>query len=306
MKKMNSFAGFPHCKDIFKLHADIAIIGIPYGSPYDKQQSPHSLMAPAAIRRESNRNAEDPHAWDFDLGDTLHNICGGRIVDCGDLPGSQREPERNTQIAEETIRQILKVNSLPVVLGGDDSIPIPVLHAYAGQEPFYVLQLDAHIDWRDEVNDVNDGFSSTMRRASEMSWVKGIVQVGMRGVGSARKTERQAALDYGAKLITSKQYHLDGPKYVLDQIPSASRCFITMDFDVLDPSIMPAVGAPTPGGLFYQETIDLIHAVSKRTQIIGVCLVELVPELDLNDLGAITAMRIVWNTLGAMCLNIEK
>ena len=57
------------------------------------------------------------------------------------------------------------------------------------EEPFFVLQLDAHIDWRDEVKGVRDGYSSTMRRASEMPWVKGIIQVGARGVGSARREE---------------------------------------------------------------------------------------------------------------------
>ena len=57
------------------------------------------------------------------------------------------------------------------------------------KEPFYILQLDAHIDWRNEVDGVREGYSSTMRRASEMPWVKGITQVGMRGVGSAREEE---------------------------------------------------------------------------------------------------------------------
>jgi agmatinase len=91
--------------------------------------------------------------------------------------------------------------------------------------------------------------------------------VGARGVGSARREECQAALDYGANLITAKAFHRkrDTTRVMELNIPKGSRCFLTIDFDVLDPSIMPAVGAPTPGGLFYQETIDLIHAVSQHT-----------------------------------------
>jgi len=66
---------------------------------------------------------------------------------------------------------------------------------------------------------------------------------------------------------------------------------------------MPAVGAPTPGGLDYQTTIDLIHALAARNTIVGVCLVEFVPPADLHNLGAITAMRIVWNILAVLARN---
>jgi agmatinase len=81
---------------------------------------------------------------------------------------------------------VLKAGALPVVLGGDDSIPIPVLAAFrTGRALLYILQLDAHIDWRDEVKGVGDGYSSTMRRASEMPWVKR-----HRAGGGARGGER--------------------------------------------------------------------------------------------------------------------
>ena len=300
MNKEKSFAGFPVCDEVGELDTSIALIGAPFGTPYDSTKPPHSQGAPMAIRRESNRYSEDPIAWDFDLDGKLVDICAGRVVDCGDLPGSQEDALKNRDQIQEAIRNILNAGAVPVVLGGDDSIPIPVLRAYEGREPFTVLQLDAHIDWRDSVDGVRDGYSSTMRRASELPWVNEIVQVGARGVGSARRIEHQAALDYGAKLITARQFHQEGIDSVLDHLPIGGRCFITVDLDVLDPSIMPAVGAPTPGGVYFQETIDLIHTVCTRTRVGGVCLVELVPELDVNHLGTITAMRVVWNLVGAL------
>ncbi len=197
-----TFAAFPSCSDLEKLNADIAIIGIPYGTPYDASKPPDSLNAPSAVRRESVRYPDDSLAWDFDLGGTLLGSSGTFVVDCGDLPGSQLDPQGNRQAATSAIRKILKAGSIPLVFGGDDSVPIPVLLAYENEEPFYVLQLDAHIDWRNQINGVREGYSSTMRRASEMPWVKGITQAGMRGVGSARNEEYQAALDYGAHLVT--------------------------------------------------------------------------------------------------------
>ncbi len=77
-------------------------------------------------------------------------------------------------------------DAVPIVLGGDDSIPIPVLAAYEGRGPITVLQVDAHLDFRDEVAGVRNGYSSPMRRASEMEHVDDLFQVGLRGVGSAR------------------------------------------------------------------------------------------------------------------------
>ena len=303
MEKIITFAGFPACASLDHLDADIALIGIPYATPYDPDKPPNSGNAPRAIRHESNRYADDPIAWDFDLNGTLMAGSQKTVVDFGDLPGSQNNPAGNRERIQVAIDTILAKSTIPVILGGDDSVPIPVMRAYAGNEPFHVLQLDAHIDWRDEVNGIGDGYSSTMRRASELDCVSSIVQGGMRGVGSARAQEYQAALDYGAHIIHSRTIMREGIDTILQHLPAGGRCFLTIDFDVLDPSIMPAVGAPTPGGLDYHTTIEIIHAVASHTTIIGASLVELVPEADLYDLAAITAMRIVWNLISALVRN---
>jgi agmatinase len=300
MEKEKTFAGFPSCVDLTQLQADIALIGIPYGTPYAPEKPPHSLHAPNVIRRESNRYKDDPTAWDFDLGGTLLGDFSIRVVDCGDLPGSQDDPVGNRERAQDVVASILAKNAIPLVLGGDDSVPIPVMCAYEGGEPFNVLQLDAHIDWRGSVGGVREGYSSTMRWASELDCVVGIVQAGMRGVGSARAEEHHAAANYGAEIVLAKTLMREGAQAVLQHIPKGGRCFMTIDFDVLDPSMMPAVGAPTPGGLHYQTLIDIIHAVAARIKIVGVCLVEFAPQADLHNLGAVTAMRIVWNVIGAL------
>jgi len=296
-----TFAGFPFSDSQLPKDCKTAVVGIPHFCEYPGQTA-HSANAPVVIRQESNRYPEDPLAWDFDLGQPLSEICAGKVIDLGDLPVFPNQADQNRDVIQSTIKNIVTTGALPVVLGGDDSIPIAVLNSYQDEEPFYVLQLDAHIDWRDEVNGIREGYSSTMRRASEMAWVRGIIQVGARGVGSARREEHQAALNYGAQLIPARDFHRLGVQGVVDRLPKNSRVFLTIDFDVLDPAIMPAVGAPTPGGLYYQETIELIHAIAKRCGIIGVCFVELAPNADINHLGAITAMRLVWSTIGALTL----
>ena len=94
------------------------------------------------------------------------------------------------------IRTILEIGAVPIVLVGDDSIPIPFFRAYQDYGQCTVIQVDAHIDWRHEVNGITEGPGSTMRRASEMPWIDRLIQVGMRGVGSARTEEVEAAKVY--------------------------------------------------------------------------------------------------------------
>ena len=300
-----TFAGFPFCSNLEDLHADIALIGIPHAVPYDAEKPSHSRNAPGVIRSESNRYKDDPLAWDFDLNGTLLGESGAKVLDCGDLPVCQKNAEKNCEIIWGATAAIIKAGAIPVVLGGDDSVPIAVMRAYEGSTPFTVLQLDAHIDWRDSVGGVRDGYSSTIRRASEMKCVKGIVQIGMRGAGSAREVEYADAMEYGAKLIPAQTVIKNGVNSALEALPKGETCFLTIDYDVLDPSIMPAVGAPTPGGLDYGTLIEIIQGAAIRNRIAGVCLVEFVPEADLLNLGAITAMRVAWNVIGSIARNLK-
>ena len=143
------------------------------------------------------------------------------------------------------------------MVGGDDSVPIPFLAGLAAGGPLTVLQVDAHIDWRDERRGERLGFSSTMRRASEMAHVERIVQVGMRNFGTARAQEVQDAAAWGAHVVTAREVHHDGVGGVLEHIPRGARVAITIDLDAFDASLMPAVMAPTPGGLDYTQVTDL-------------------------------------------------
>jgi agmatinase len=163
-----------------------------------------------------------------------------------------------------------------------------------------VLQIDAHIDWRDEVNGERYGYSSAMRRASEMPHVAGMVQVGLRSVGSARFDEIEAARRYGSRFVTAREIHAQGVETALQHIPHDAQVVVSLDCDGLDPSVMPGVAARTPGGLTYTQTIDLLSGLSHRSRIVGFDLVELYPPADIAGLSALTAARILVNLIGAV------
>jgi agmatinase len=197
------------------------------------------------------------------------------------------------------VRKILKAGAMPIVLGGDHAIPIPVLRAFEGRGPITLVHVDQHLDWRDEVNGVRNGLSSPIRRASEMEHIGEIFQIGLRATGSARAEEFEAAKAYGAHLISAFELHDIGMDAVLDRIPDGGRYYITIDMDGMDPSIAPAVAAPMPGGVTYLQARKLVHGLVNKGRVVGMDIVEITPRYDLNQITCITAGRLIVNLIGA-------
>ena len=285
--------------------ADVAILGVPFGVSYPSPGLTAGCAdAPAAIRGRSRRLAHFADHHDFDLDAPMLVASPPlSIVDAGDVDGSSEDGAGNAHRAEAAVRALLGAGVVPIVLGGDDSVPIPVLRAYAGEPPITVLQVDAHLDFRDEVNGVRDGYSSTMRRAAEMEHVERIVQVGLRGVGSARSSDVADARAAGNLLITARELRERGVGWLLQELPSDTSVFIVFDLDGLDPSVAPAVSGISPGGLSYDEAGDLVAGVAARCRVVGAAFTELVPELDVNGISALVVVRMVMRLLAGLDRN---
>jgi agmatinase len=281
------------------LRADIAFLGIPYGQAYTFGEiSNHQSRAPSAIRGTSNRILRALDRYDFDIGGTLYAGKPIRTVDCGDVPAEVGDPNGHVARAEQAVRKILQAGALPIVLGGDHAIPIPVLRAFDESGPITLIQIDQHIDWRDEVNGVHEGLSSPIRRASEMPHVGEIFQIGLRANGSARQEEVDAALEYGAHLITASELHDVGMDAILARIPDGGRYYLTVDMDGIDPSIAPAVMAAVPGGVTFAQARKLIHGLVAKGRVVGMDVVEITPASDINGITCITAGRLIVNLIG--------
>ena len=283
------FLGSPVETDVSSFDADVAILGVPHGWPYPRPGTTAGCaLAPSAIRRRSRRMARFRDHWDFDLDGPMRLRT---FVDAGDVPGSVADGPGNSERTTESVRSILVRGAIPVCLGGDDSVPIPIIRAFDGRGPLIILQVDAHLDYRDEVEGVREGYSSPMRRASEMPHVERIVQVGLRGVGSARPSDVDEARAAGNLLVTARELRERGVPWLLGQVPPDASVFISFDCDGLDPSVLPAVSAPAPGGLSYPEAWDLLAGI--RSRLAGAVFTEYVPELDVNEVSALTITRLV-------------
>ncbi len=299
-----TFLGFPFAPDLDNLEADIAILGVPYGLPYYPEELANDQShAPDAIRRNAQDAAwEEPRTrmhYDWDLGGPLLDGRNVKVVDCGNVTADMRDPQAHYRRAEEAARRIFNAGTTLVTLGGDHGVPIPVLRALPRDETVTLVQIDAHMDWRDDVNGEPNGYSSPIRRASEMEWIGPIVQIGLRGVGSARTGEIEAAQAYGAELISAYEMHEIGIEAVLDRIPGNGPYYLTVDADGMDPSIMPAVTAPTPGGLTWVQLRALVHGLVRKGRVLGMDFVEVAPSRDHGNITLVHAERLLCNFIGA-------
>jgi len=299
-----SFLGLPQVAPdaLRRGQAWAAILGIPFGVPYpDPGLTAGCADAPAAIRARTQKLARFVANHDFDLdGPMLPEGAALRVVDAGDVDGRPEDGAGNAARAEAAVAALLDAVVVPLVLGGDDSIPIPVLRAYAGRGPLLVLQVDAHLDFRHEVEGVREGYSSPMRRAAELGHVAQIVQVGLRGVGSARSADVEDARAAGNLLVTARELSERGVPWLTGQLPADASVFIAFDCDGLDPAVLPAVSGASPGGLSYDQAADLLGGVATRCRVAGAAFTELVPELDQSGLSSLVVVRLLMRLIGAM------
>jgi agmatinase len=133
-----------------------------------------------------------------------------------------------------------------------------------------------------------------------MGHVERIVQVGQRAIGSARTGDFEDARAWGVTFIPARAVHDHGIAPVMDAVPPGSQVLVTFDCDGLDPSIMPAVIAPAPGGLSYWQAIGILHGIAVKARLAAFDIVELMPERDVGGIGALTAARIIANVVGLL------
>jgi agmatinase len=196
------------------------------------------------------------------------------------------------------VRAALAGGALPVTIGGDHSINIPCINAFDDQGDIHILQIDAHLDFVDERHGVRYGHGNPMRRAAEKPYVTGLTQVGIRNVSSTAKEGYEDARNRGSDILSVRQARALGPQGVIDRIPSGARVYITIDIDAFCPSIAPGTGTPSHGGFLYYDVLEMMQAVAKRNEVVGIDLVEVAPDYDPTGSTSILAAQILLNTLG--------
>ncbi|MEN8192872.1 MAG: agmatinase [Bacteroidota bacterium] len=177
---------------------------------------------------------------------------------------------------EKDIQTLIDDGKFVIMLGGEHTVTLgSVLAHHKNYDNLSILQIDAHSDLRESYNGSIYSHASVMRRIFEFN--KNIVQVGIRAQckEEADLIKKENIKTFYARDIRQSKYGKKWQKEVIENL--SKHVYITFDIDGLDPSIVPATGTPEPGGLFWDETLDLIKQVGKERNIVGFDLVELAP-----------------------------
>lgn len=293
---ISTFGKRPYVEDWSKIDADVAVMGAPFD--FGTQFRAGARFGPRSVR-EASTLFSFGHAGAYDHEDDCTYLPASvRIVDIGDADIIHTDTTRSHANIRKGVEAMLAASALPVVIGGDHSVNIPCIEAFEGRGDIHILQIDAHLDFVDERHGVRVGHGSPMRRAAEKPWVKGLTQVGIRNVSSTAREGYEAARAMGSDILSVRQMRALGAEGVIARIPAGARVYVTLDIDGFCPSIAPGTGTPSHGGFLYYEVLEMLQAVARRHEVVGMDLVEVAPDYDPTQSTSILAAQILLNFLG--------
>jgi len=262
LSQPGNFAGLPPAYSDFK-SSRVTVLPVPYDSTTEwhsgTRNGPRSII-------EASYYLE----WfDIELGRELYSM---GIHTLPNLEPVLDSPEAMAGRVYSAVESLLEEDKFIVMLGGEHSISYGSIRAYSHKfADFSVLQLDAHADLRDRYLGTKYGHGCVIRRVLEICPV---IQVGIR---SMSLEEHDFIKDRGLTPFVLEQGR--NSLAYSDIIDSLSEnVYITIDLDVLDPSIMAAVGTPEPGGMGWSDILGLLRAVADKRKVVGFDLVELCPD----------------------------
>lgn len=251
-----------------------------FGAPFDGTTSfrPGTRFAPAAIRPDSYGLETYSPYLDLDLADY-------KIADVGDVDLPFGNTTRALKMLNETATTILNADKKPLMIGGEHLVSLPVIEALAQKYPdLHIIHFDAHTDLREDYLGEPLSHASVMRRAWDLIGDGRIFQFGIR---SGLKTEFEWAKSH----TTLQRFNTEG---LLEAITTlkGKHVYLTIDLDVLDPSIFPGTGTPEPGGITMKELLEALTAL-KALPLVGADIVELSPHYDASGVSTAVACKVI-------------
>ena len=295
---ITSFLKLPIIENLANLNTDVGFLGIPYD--VGNSWRPGTRFGPREIRNYSTRysgwgGSQQKGYWDINQNKRfLEDIS---MSDCGDVDVAYYDIERNRKIITQTVKKILKAGTFPVVIGGDHSITYPCICAFEDFKSLDIIQIDAHLDWIDEVDGIRYANGSPMRRSMELDFTNKMVQLGIRCIRS-REIDYNFAKSQGSQIFTRQDIRQKGVDEIVEKLPPLGNVYVSIDIDGLDPSIAPGTGSPTVDGLLYYEVINLLKGITKKSNVVGFDIVEVNPMVDLSGQTCLLATTLILEFLG--------
>ena len=296
-----SFFKSPLCADLDLLDAQVAFIGVPFDQ--GTLGRPGARYGPDAIRDAPRAYAySDPFGrrepaegfFDVDAGDEL--LRGVTMADCGNIAVLPSEVLRNFDMLTRVVEKVVRQGSFPVIVGGDHAITFPAVRGLSGYPELDIVHFDAHMDYAHDYGGVLYTHGSPIRRCRELPFVRHISSVGIR---STRRKPYEDSRRDGSLVITTNRFRELGPEGVVNLIPKGQNLYVTLDIDVMDPSLAPGTGTPEIGGLRYEEMRDCLALLTAQSNVVGFDLVEVAPPYDSSQLTAQLGARFIVDFLAA-------
>ena len=258
-----------------------------YGAPYDSTTSfrPGTRFGSRAIRAESYGLELYSPYQDAELR--------GRVLDSGDLELPFGDPAPALAMIEARAAEILQGGKVPFLLGGEHLVTLGAVRAAAKAHPdLHILHFDAHADLRADYLGSPLSHACVLRRCHELVGDHRIYQFGIR---SGDKAE----FDWGKGHVFTHKFDLEGLGEALDAL-QGKPVYLTVELDVLDPSVFPGTGTPEPGGVSFDALRRAVTDACRRLNIVAADVNELSPHYDPSGISTAAACKIVREMLIAL------
>lgn len=252
-----------------------------FGAPFDGTTSfrPGTRFGPAAIRGESDGIETYSPYQNRDLEDI-------NVFDSGDLYFPFGNPSAVLEMIEARTQEILDADKMPVMLGGEHLVTLGAVRAMVKKYPnLHIIHFDAHADLRDDYLGETLSHASVLRRSWDLVGDGRIHQFGIR---SGERAEFEFAFEH-------TDFHPFNVKDVLDVVlglGSEVPVYVTVDLDVLDPSLFSGTGTPEAGGIFFPDLEEALLAL-EALNVVGFDINELSPHYDASGVSTAVACKVL-------------
>ncbi len=293
---IRTFMGLDHRRQFED--ADYAVIGIPFDTASTFRVG--ARFAPAAIREMSQllRPYHPEHQ--------VHVITALSGMDYGDIPVNPGNIEKTMASVEAVIRNAARAQVVPICLGGDHSVSLPVLRGLASvYGPMGLIHFDAHTDtWSSSWGEPYT-HATPFRRAVEEGLIATdhAIQIGLRGPVS-NPEDRQIPKTLGFTTLSTQEVlarSLDDTIAQIQAVVGSHPFYISLDIDVLDPAFAPGTGTPEAGGLSTAQLLQILRHCSVDA-LKGMDLVEVLPAYDLSQITAVAACHLLYEMIAQLAV----
>jgi agmatinase len=289
----------PHIADPNQL--DVALIGVPYDGGTSYRTGPR--MGPRHVREQSAIIRPYNPVLKVSPFSRL------RVADYGDLSTNPISIENTYDRITSGLKTVLDAGTIPICVGGDHSILLPILRAmHAAHGPVALVQFDAHSDTWDTYWGMKYSHGTPVRRAIEENLLdeSRILQVGLRGQLYS-EDDMAYALEHKIQMITAEEFHEHGLDLVREKLKAFgdTKTYFTLDIDVVDPAFAPGTGTPQVGGLSSDQILRLVRAL-KGLNLVGCDLVEVSPQYDSAEITSLLAANLLFEQLCLFCFLPEE